>query len=542
MSRCFPFPPPGYEKKARTDDIDLLKKEKHREKKYKKEKKDKEKRERKEKREKDRSDGKHKDKKGRKEKHRDKRKEKERDKDKDKSSTTTEETKIAGQSEIYKGQKLNQQERELDKCESSTSNEKKQCHDDEKPIQNSLLSEGVGDSKFVQELGRRIRSEEKVYGSQLAESLPGTEPKNAERMDRLVVKDNGFLDKGKENNKGKRVDDRTIDGQGIRGDTRTSSSAVLPNLAGLVQNRVEGIRGDTRPSGSAVVPNLAGLVQNRVEGMSRPSEKSTERRVEEKEKCKEREGDKKRVDKQKDKGSEKKGHRKDKDREKETKKEKVKEKSEHKNKDQDKSKDRNKNDLLDTLDVRNSHASKDGDRNFATEGNLKKRKHFETNGFLHENDIRPSKMPRPSPHPSTENGRKLEPCQTLILSASGRPGPPNNLKVDNKERKVNGVIEPQSLSSSSKKSSAITQADQIAQASIKPPHPDSKYLSQVLSVPKMEEWFDFDDQEWLFSSKDRSSEKPNVASTNVTGMPMVWAEALQIESADVCALPYVIPY
>jgi hypothetical protein len=26
MSRCFPFPPPGYEKKARTEDVDLLKK------------------------------------------------------------------------------------------------------------------------------------------------------------------------------------------------------------------------------------------------------------------------------------------------------------------------------------------------------------------------------------------------------------------------------------------------------------------------------------------------------------------------------------
>ena len=26
MSRCFPFPPPGYEKKARTDEVDLLKK------------------------------------------------------------------------------------------------------------------------------------------------------------------------------------------------------------------------------------------------------------------------------------------------------------------------------------------------------------------------------------------------------------------------------------------------------------------------------------------------------------------------------------
>ncbi|PSS23945.1 Lariat debranching enzyme like [Actinidia chinensis var. chinensis] len=153
-------------------------------------------------------------------------------------------------------------------------------------------------------------------------------------------------------------------------------------------------------------------------------------------------------------------------------------------------------------------------------------------------------MPRPSPRPRppTENGRKLEPCQTLISSASGSPGPPNNLKVDNKERKVNGVIEPQSKSSSSKKSSAITQADQIAQASMKPPHPDSKYLSQVFSVPKMEKWSDFGDQEWLFSSKDCSSEKPNMGSINVTEMPMVWDEAMQIESDDVCALPYVIPY
>lgn len=26
MSRCFPFPPPGYEKKSRAEDADLLKK------------------------------------------------------------------------------------------------------------------------------------------------------------------------------------------------------------------------------------------------------------------------------------------------------------------------------------------------------------------------------------------------------------------------------------------------------------------------------------------------------------------------------------
>lgn len=520
MSRCFSFPPPGYEKKARTDDTDLLKKEKHREKKHKKEKKDKERSEGKEKREKDRSDGKNREKKDRKEKHRDKRKDKDKDKDKEKEkdkSSTTEDKRIAGQYESSNGEKIVHKEREWDKSKSSISNEKKQGQSGEKPIRNNSLSAEAGDFKFVQEFSRRIRDEEKGTGSQLVQRLPGTEQKNDEWTDRVVVRDTGIPAEGKEKKKEKRIDNRKIDGQGFGGEARSS--------------------------GSTVVQNLAGMGQNRVEGMPRPLEKNVERRMEEKEKSKEREGGEKRGDKRKDKDREKKRHGKDKDMENEKKKEeKVKEKSEHKNKDQDKSKERKQNDLLGTS-IKASHVAKDGDRNTGTTGNLKKRKEFEANGFLHETDVRPNKIPRPSPLPSTENGRKLEPCQTPIPFTSERQGPQNSLRVDNKEHKVNGVIEAQSLSLSSKKSSsATTQADHIAQASTKPPHPDSKYLSQVLSVPKMEEWSDFDDQEWLFSSKGCSSEKPDVGSGGVTEMPSVWAEALQIESADILALPYVIPF
>ncbi|XP_057514303.1 uncharacterized protein LOC130796040 [Actinidia eriantha] len=364
--------------------------------------------------------------------------------------------------------------------------------------------------------------------------------------------------------------------------------------------------GETRSSGSAVVQNLAGMAQNRVEGMPRPLEKNIERRMEEKEKSKERNSDDKRGEKRKDRGREKKSHGKDKDREKEKKKEKVKEISKSKTEDADKFNNSNKNDRLGTWNIKSSFVSKDGDRNTATEGTLKKRKDPEANGFLHDIDVRPNKMPRPNPQPSTENGRKLELCQNPILITSDRLGPPNNIKANNTERKINGVIEAQPLFLSKKSSSdqfaqdattpphhgvieaqsfliskklssassqadqiaqastkppnhgvieaqplfvskklsslANTQADQIAQASMKPPHPDSKYLSLIRSVPKMDEWSYFDDQEWLFSSKARSAKPPNVGSAEAAEAPRVWAEALQIESADVCALPYVIPY
>lgn len=555
MSRCFPFPPPGYEKKARLDEDDSLNKDKQREKKPKKEKKEKEKREDKERKEKDRSDGKHRDKKDKKEKDKEKKKEKEkereRDKDKDRK-TPSEDKRLAVQSDGNSREKVNQKQnerdRDKDKDKNSISDEKKQVlqfqgNNGDKPIRNSLFAEGTGDFKFVQELCRRIRDEEGGAGSQLVDRLPFTSDGRE-----FVVKDAKNLAGGKEKNNEKGVDNRSI--------------------AGV----------DARCSGSAVVQNLVGLVQNRVEGLPRLLEKQIERRVEEKEKSKEREGGDKRGDKRKDKDKEKKSHGKDKESEKEKKKEeKVREKTEHKTKDGAKLQDSKKNEQLGALNVRNPHGTKDGDRNSATEGILKKRKDLEANGFLHATDARPNKMPRPSPHhstengrklepchtaiqftsegtdvrpiklprpsphPSVENGRKLEPCQTPILLTTGRQGPLSNLKLNNKELKVNGVIEPQPLPISSKKSpSPSTKAEKIAEASTKPPHPDSKYLSRVLSVPKMEEWSDFDDQEWLCSSKDCSAEKkPKVGSAE---SPMVWADALQIESADICALPYVIPY
>ncbi|XVF29023.1 hypothetical protein REPUB_Repub15cG0084100 [Reevesia pubescens] len=369
MSRCFPFPPPGYEKKARTDDSDLLKKEKQKEKKHKKEKKDKEKRENKEKKEKDRSDGKHKDKKDKKEKHKDKKKEKDRDKEKDRSNNSEEkkfpghpegqngekildEKKLPGKSEGHRGEKFIQKEKGKDKDRSSSSGEKKLAglfsgYNGEKISQNSHLADDFRDSKFVQELGRRVRDEDAGAGNQLVDKFKG----------RLVAKTANTL--AEENEENKKRDERKLDVQGIKEEARSARNAMVQNLDGAVKARVEGI-----------------LTQ---------VESNMERQGEGKEKTKEKESDDKIRDKRKDKDREKKSHGKDKDRDKEKKKEKakVKVKGEHRNLEQDNLKGSNKGDPLVTINPNTSHPSKEGNKGAVAEENHRKRKNLEKNGFLH---------------------------------------------------------------------------------------------------------------------------------------------------------------
>ncbi|TYI91905.1 hypothetical protein E1A91_D02G028700v1 [Gossypium mustelinum] len=541
MSRCFPFPPPGYEKKARTDDVDLLNKEKQKEKSHKKEKK--EKREKKEKKEKDRSDGKHKDKKDKKEKHKDKdkKKEKSRDKEKEKErSNNSEEKKFPGQPdgqngektsdekkflekpEGHSGEKFIQKEKGRDKDRSSFSSEKNfaghiSSFNREKIGQNSHPAQGFRDSKFVQELAGRVRDEGAGAASQLADKSMGTNRKRDEGMVGFVAKT--AHKPAEEKEKSKRSDDRRFD--------------------------VQGIKEETRAGGNAMVPNLAGAVKAKVEGIPKQVENNTEKRGEGKEKVKEKEGDNKTKDRHKDKDREKKSHGKDKDRDKaKEEKAKAKAKGEHRNLELDNLKGSNKDGPGGNINLKTSHPSKDGNKGVVAEENLRKRKDLEKNGFFHVDDIKPNKLPKTSSsQPLTGNGRTLEPCQAPIPLTLDSKGAGTSLKVDNKERKVNGIIEAQLLSvSPPKQLSSSAQASQIDEVSIRPPHPDLKYLSQVLSVPKMEQWSDFDDQSWLFHSIESQSKKPKVGFSEIDEPPQVWAEALQIESADVCALPYIIPY
>ncbi|XP_055811216.1 uncharacterized protein LOC129880962 [Solanum dulcamara] len=612
MSRCFPFPPPGYEKKLRPEEGDLLKEEKRKDKKHKKEKKDKEKREGKEKRDRDRSDGKHREKKETKDKHRDKKekhKDKKKDKDKDKEkSSISEEGRVAVPPGASSGGKLHERDEHKDRQISSEkgrdehkdrhiSSEKAKLPNQfhvqhgEKPFKTSLSAVEAEDSKHVQEFGRRIRDEEKGAQSQLAERFP-VERKRDEKSDRVGIKVFGNL-ADKEKNKEKGSDNNRMDAETFKGEHKIGANAIPPSLSTMAKSNFEG-----------TLPPLEQIVGKKREETPKP---------------KERRDDKPR-EKNKDKEREKHIHGKQKDKEKEKKKEeKAKDKSEHKKSQKDKSKDNNKNDFVVLSNNKPPLVSKENIAGTATEGIVKKRKNVETNGFLHESEVRPAKLLRPSSSQQpTQNGKKLHPHPKADLFSSIKQGVASDIKVENKEHKVNGSIEGQPLFSvkatasstisgadqiaeaskkplfsveakdssmipgadqtaeasrkplfsvkakdssmipgadqiaeasrkplfsvKAKDSSVIPGADQIAEASKRPPHPDSKYVSQILSVPTMDDWSGFDDQEWLSGSKRTLPKSAEMCLNEVNKEQCVWSEALQIDTADICALPYVIPY
>ncbi|GLT97740.1 hypothetical protein SLE2022_152890 [Rubroshorea leprosula] len=513
----------GYEKKARTNDVDLLKKEKQKEKKHKKEKKDKEKRQSKEKKENGRSDGKNRDKKDRKEKDRDKKKEKDRNKDKDRDrSNLTDEKKLSGhtegqsrektsdekklqeKSEGHNGGEFIQKEKERNKDRNSVSGENKLAgqfsgYNGEKLNQNSHLAQDYKNSKFVQDLGRKVRDEERGTETQLVEKFMGTEQKREEGSVRLLSsKSARMLAEGKEKNK--KGDNRRLDGQGIGQESRFSENALVHNVSEAVPTRVDGIP-----------KQVDGDVDWWME-----VDRDVDWWMEGNEKTKDKEIDDRLGDKQKDKDREKKSHVKDKDKDKEKKEEKAKAKVEQRNVEQGNLNKSKKVGPIDTVNLKASHPSKESNKNAVVEENLRKRKEFENNGFVHANDMKSNKLPKStSSHPSKDNGTVLQSCQ-VSLTPDGQ-GAATNIKVDSKERKADKV-------------------------STKPPHPDSKILSQVLSVPKMEEWPDFDAQEWLFENNGSQSKKPNMGTSEIDKTPQVWADSLWIESADVHALPYVLPY
>ncbi|KAH1236745.1 hypothetical protein GmHk_08G021880 [Glycine max] len=542
MSRCFPFPPPGYGKKAITDEVDLLEKEKQKEKKHKKDKKDKEKRESKEKREKEGRDGKHKEKKDKKEKHREKKKDKDKDKDKskdrDKSKSSTADDKgFPRQAEGLNAGKPHQKEIKQDNKKGILFENRltKQYagNNGEKAREKNHLAEENKDSKFLLELDRRIKDDDGGANHQLVHKFTNTNHRKDEGTVRLVAKGGGTRSDGNEKLKDMGLDVKKIDGRGIQDEVRPiGNAAPVQNHVGNFHPRVDGI------------PKLLGkYFERNLEATVEGKEKVKEKKDEGKEKVKEKKDDKRR-DKRKDKEKEKKGHGKDKDRDKEKKKEeKAKEHGELKTTEQNKLKESNKVGLINSNSFaqpsRNSHG------NTVSGENRKKRKDIESNGVPHVNDSLPNKFPKlSSSHPFNENGRVWEPCQVSIPNASDRPREATSVKVEKKESKINGIIESKPFAASSIKTpTATVPATLVTEASAKPPHPDTKYLGQVYSVPKVEQWSDFDDQEWLFDTNVSQERKSVVKSSIEVGeTPQVWAEALRIEPADVFALPYVIPY
>ncbi|XP_042060725.1 DNA ligase 1-like [Salvia splendens] len=523
MSRCFPFPPPGYERKHLPEDVVLLKEAKPKEYKEKKEKKDERKKD-KEKKEKDGKEkyrdkkdrkGKHKDKK---EKHRDKKREKDdRGKDKDKSSVSEEST-VSRKLEERSGENLqpegnNKHSRFEDegKCSPLL-----QGQNGKKPSQSILPSQAINGARSVQELNRWIQDEEKGGGSQFLQ-----------RVANVGIRDQGAAPRNNDGDKSFHV--KKVELQGCNG--------VF--------------------TGKATVLNL-GVGKSKNEGIPRPLEVQNDSRLEEKEKYKEAWGNNKQGDKQKDR--DKKSHRKDKHKEKE--KEKKKEVA-NANIESKKSESQNsgKKYLVDATFSKNENLHEDVVGAATNEASIKKRKDMDTNGFLHDGEIRPNKVQRLSP---TENGRISTKFSSFMHNI------PNKVWSDHGGQLNNGINEAKKPSpSKANHPSGVNKLnhqifvppktpdpapsnvneppkmhkmkDHAAEASRRPPHPDSKYLSRILAVPTVGDWSEEDGQEWLLS-KNGHPNKPKLEPAGVKEELQVWSEAVHIKSADVCALPYVIPY
>ncbi|CAA0408477.1 unnamed protein product [Arabidopsis thaliana] len=481
MSRCFPFPPPGYEKKIRTDEADPLVKDKYKEKKHRK---DKEKREGKEKKSKDRSKDKQKERKEKKDKHKD---QKDKEKDKEKSKPLEEK-----------------------KAEPLTNTGHR-----ENRVSDMVQNNSNGESKYVQDLARRIRYDEEATGSQ-----------SAQRIDHPNQKNVGITEKAFENSPIEETSHRVDDNKRIKNQKNFIAAKSSENAVSRVS---------------------FGADHKRAEVMGKPMENRDQVRQTESAEKSHRKENVTKSEKPRDQEGVKKTEAKDKDRNKEKKEEKT--ESINKTR-QEKPKlirgpklEEREKDSPDLRNCKLPDVSRTSIKNLHTEGNLGKRKDHMTNGFLYENGTTPHKLQKLSSSvPSVENGRTLGAPRTPPMPASEVQG--TTCKPQVKEVRINGfavsgekrkVCPPSPLAATMK-----VKVKENGEASAKPPHPDLKYLNMILNVPTKELSPKVDDdQEWLLG---QSGIKLKKARTDSGESLQVWNQAFRIESADITALPYVVPF
>ncbi|KAL8058010.1 hypothetical protein ABFX02_04G221200 [Erythranthe guttata] len=470
MSRCFPFPPPGYEIKASPDNVNLISKEKHKPKKH-KEKKDKDKKERSEKKEKkDRSEGKHKD----------DRKQKKKDK----------------------------QEKKTEKC----------VADDSKS------TDGMQDYRILVELGKRVRNDD-----------------------------------------GATTDNRTLGKIAVVEQKHELITANGHTPKVEANGSINGFHGKFCGDG---IEKRNELKEKKENGNSVGEGKNEDR-------------DKKREEKKR-----KKERKKEKKMEKEKKQTKVKESS----KENVKQTENNGNALYNN---NNNNPSDHLKESLDGWGNIPKQEKRAMNGVLHDNGFRPNTptlravVEKVSPVTNQKidvitnhvekgavitnqkidgvitNGKingKLSSSQLMVennhstshngkigsnnhATSNGNSTNPTNVKpnsepiVENGRKLDNGALDGKT-STSSRPLSVSVKARKEKEKKVKKPnhHPDLKYLSQILTVPKVDPPR-FDDQDWLFGYK---AKRPKLGSESTH--KHVWAEAIELGAADIIALPYVIPY
>lgn len=204
-----------------------------------------------------------------------------------------------------------------------------------KPSQSTLPSLVNDESKFIRELDRRIRDEEKGTGSQLPERVAVLDKKHQEKVDY----------------KNKKIE-RKLDHQGFGNEY----------------------------GGNTTVQSLTPLTKSKVGVIPKPVDEQNGRRLQDKEKYKET-GGVKRGDKEKE-GKESQAKERDKEKEKEKEKKRA-IKTENKKSNQNQLKDDGRNDFGGFTGNKTTDLLKDTSCTAANEGNIRKRKDMCTNGFLH---------------------------------------------------------------------------------------------------------------------------------------------------------------
>ncbi|CAO2192208.1 unnamed protein product [Urochloa humidicola] len=169
-------------------------------------------------------------------------------------------------------------------------------------------------------------------------------------------------------------------------------------------------------------------------------------------------------------------------------------------------------------------------------GSIKKRKDFDTNSSPHEHSMRMTKLLRVSPTKAEEICRHSQ--QITRYSPTELLGT-NTCEIAwrNPQDGYNNVITGSNYSEEDVAS--VSSSDyKRNKCYLKQTHPDTEYLSQLYSIPQAQDFSYYIDQDWLFS-QDREERK--TAAFEAAESDQVWSDAQLIDTADVIALPYVVP-
>ncbi|KAL6900748.1 hypothetical protein ACP4OV_005424 [Aristida adscensionis] len=517
MSRCFAFPPPGYEPRPRSERKDLLGKEKSREKKHKKEKKDRGKGERKEK-ERDRRKDKH-NKTHKKERHRERRK----NKDKVNSKIQTLEQ------EIRKNDHLGNRRPD----DSSGHNEAAKDFEPPDELANQFVCQEVHTNHKGSNSGELLHPNTErlcARGTKEKErnSLHGIkESARSTQQNHGVVKKSDSISHAKEKGMGRGVGSKTRIMK--NGKSHQAGSAGKQSSRRQSSNGV-GVSHDTSTTvgaGAGIDPRGRRMPQKVNQSARNFHGKMDQKLVQ----CKDASETPKNHHHRVVGGKHRDEHG-----------EEVKNKDKIKNKKIENNGKANeqKYEHLGTLG-----ASKSKDdlmnlpcvmENFASDDS-KKRKDLHSNNSIHEPNMRAMKLQRTCMNGDiSSHAQGTAPYSSTELVEANTSEVDRHWLQDSKECYNSGTIHSNYLEEPKDSVSSSDYDNDIG--CLKSPHPDTKYLTQVHSLPSTDDFSECIDQAWLFS-EDHGEQK--TVMSEAAKLPKVWAETQRIDSADVVALPYVVP-